>query len=271
MQRLKWFNDIIIDYLEEKSLSLNQYSKTIDVPYASVHRMLHGQQNIGAKDVDKFLSPLVFSAYELESLREVYKAYNITKEERQSMDMVRHMLENLNDTLGQRSKIQWQIPKEEGSFHQVLEGKAAVAKSMSAAVISRYHEALQKAEEEGIGQRLTLRFRLPIIEAFYGELYEAFNYIKEGQEANGWGKVELDFQLLVTLDTSVKNENKVKNMKVYEVITKLLVFKAFLRIDYIAFHNSNEMDPYFIYQYYFIVENTHISVNGEAASAVILR
>lgn len=271
MQRLKWFNDIIIEYLEEKNLSLNQFSKTIKVPYASVHRMLHGQQNIGPKDVDKFLSPLVFSEFELKALGDAYKAYSITKEERQSIEMVRHMLENLNDTLGQKRFRQWQAPKEEGPLHQVVEGKESVAKTMSAAVLSRYNEALQKAKDEGVGQRLSLRFRLPIIEVFFMELYEAFNYIEEKQVGTQWGLVELDFQLLVTMDTSVKNENKVKNMKVYEAITKLLVFKAFLRIDYTAFHNSSDMDSYFIYQYYFIIGNTHITVYGDGESAVLFR
>ena len=80
MEKLKWFNDILLEKLEEKRISLNQFSKEADIPYASVHRMLHGQQNISEKDLDKLLDTRYFFESELEELREYYRQHNITKE-----------------------------------------------------------------------------------------------------------------------------------------------------------------------------------------------
>lgn len=95
MKRLIWFNNLLEQFISDHGMSLNEFSKQINMPYAKLYRMISGTKLASEKDLQSIIQSGIFSEEEISALAAYHKDYNISQHELFSIDLILEVMENL--------------------------------------------------------------------------------------------------------------------------------------------------------------------------------
>ena len=255
MTKHTWFYETLKLILDEKKISINEYSKKTKISYVSLHRMLYGEQNISQKDFEKLMAVNIFSETEKEFLESSYKEFNISKDSRVRLDMVIQMMTCLNQTLNQDEMF---------VTHHSMDFKSSRTIS-SKKKIKQYIEnsiyQFSSKSKDKIHMRFFINPDIDLIDGVYNALKALAGKVD---------KEHLDIEFLFLFDSGSKIESKLFGLQTFVSFIKLITLCDFVRISYLNQVGATEFDTVNAFPYYIVIDQQVLLLNASGDQMIVI-
>lgn len=256
---MKWFNDYLKEFLEEKGISVVQFSKEAKLNYAAMLKIIKGEQNPSKKHMSKIFEHPSLNEEEVTYLKAIYKESLITVEDKHKVEFAEQTLNRIYETIVETSSLH--MLKHTEKDQKQLTKVSDVCQNINEQIFKTYNLAVRKSLVNP-NYVFNMVIYLPPKEALIHEVYHTLSAINECNK----DMVKLNVDILIDFyhPEMIKTLAYMSNLPKYIQMVKLNDFVTVKCIE-AEILKLSELFPYGI-----IFEDSRILLNEDATEYIVM-